>query len=131
MFGNYYQPYQPMMYQQPMQDNLSQLRQNYQPPHQNTDERIWVQGEDAAKAYLMTPNSFVRLWDSNINQFYEKRTDATGRPFMESYTYTKNAENTIQNNKTEEGFNDKLKALEDRISALEKRGHDAEPNAND
>lgn len=69
--GNYYQPnYQ----QQPAQD-----------------ERIWVQNETSAEAYLVAPNGFVRLWDSSRPVFYEKRADSTGRPLpMDVFEYSRN-----------------------------------------
>lgn len=51
---------------------------NYLPPYQ---ERLYVTNEQAAESYLMTPNSFVILWDANKSVFYEKRTDQNGRPF--------------------------------------------------
>ena len=45
---------------------------NYQPPYQaqpmqaqgNQNGLIWVQGEAAAKSYLVAPGSTVQLWDS-------------------------------------------------------------------
>ena len=38
----------------------------YQQPAQNTQQNgiIWVQGEAAAKSYLVAPGSTVQLWDS-------------------------------------------------------------------
>lgn len=143
---NYYQPYFPQFqpYTQPAQDNLAALRQQYQAPIQQmqptqmsgaNDERIWVQGEDAAKAYLMAPNSFVRLWDANDSVFYEKRTDQTGKPYMDTYTYEKMPETaslTASERKVKEGIVEKINALERRISALEKEGlNDPEPDADD
>ena len=44
------------------------------------DERIFVSNQQAAESYLVAPNSFVRLWDSNRDVFYEKSADYTGRP---------------------------------------------------
>ena len=79
---NYYQPMrQQMMQPQMMQQPMPQMVQ---------EETLYVPNEQAAEAYLMAPNSFVRLWDANQPVFYEKRTDPQGRPFpMEKYTYTK------------------------------------------
>ena len=143
MMQNFYQPYYPQYqpYTQPAQDNLSALRQQYQAPMLPTqmsgtnDERIWVQGEDAAKAYLMAPNSFVRLWDATDSIFYEKRTDQTGKPYMDTYTYEKMPEMaplTASERKGREGIVEKLNALERRISALEKENeNDTEPDAVD
>lgn len=92
-----YNPYinQPGQQLQPMQDNLAMLRAQYQPqtfpthsPETPQDEKIWVQGEEAARAYLVAPNGFVRLWDSIDNVFYEKTADGTGRPMMRKYKYS-------------------------------------------
>lgn len=94
-------------------------------PYQNyaaqADERIWVQNQNAADAYLMAPSSFVRLWDANQPVFYEKRTDATGRPLpMEVYEYTHrkpveaslDASNAIDYKKEIEGIIRRVEALE-------------------
>ena len=70
----------PYMYQPQMPVNQ---------PQRNTDERIWVQNETAATAYLIAPNGFVRLWDASRPVFYEKYADASGKPEMEIYEYHK------------------------------------------
>lgn len=100
--NNYYNPY--AMYQQP---------QNYQ--QTNPDERIWVQGEGAANAYIMQPNSFVRLWDSQSPVFYEKRTDQTGRPYMETYEYKLKTDVPTPN------YTNELDEIRERLEALEKK----------
>ncbi len=102
-----YQPYQPMYgqgYGQPMQDQLSQLRQPYQPmqmqpmmqPQQQAqpDNRtfsessmIWVQGEAGAKAYMVAPGNSVVLWDSEDHVIYIKSADAAGMPGMRVFEY--------------------------------------------
>lgn len=96
MFGYPQYPQQyPQFAQYPQPDYLDQLnrlKQQQAPPQQmqqqsNPDERIWVQGQGAAEAYLVAPNSFVRLWDSQAPIFYEKRADQTGRPFLEVFEY--------------------------------------------
>ena len=53
-------------YLQNFQPNFQQSNFNQQ---QNTtqDERIWVQNETSAEAYLLAPNGFARLWDSSTN----------------------------------------------------------------
>jgi len=71
---NYYQPYY-----QPMQDHLTQQRQNsFQPAA--SGGIIWVQGEDAAKAYMVAPGNSVLLMDSEKSAFYIKSTDPSGMP---------------------------------------------------
>lgn len=59
-----------------------------QTPAPMVDERIWVTSQQAAEAYLVAANSFVRLWDSSQPRFYEKSADCTGRPMtMKVYEY--------------------------------------------
>lgn len=83
MFNPYYQNfqnYQPQNFQPNYQQNIQSTK----------DEVLYVPNEQAAEAYLMAPNSFVRLWDAQLPRFYEKRTDPQGRPFpMEKYEYHK------------------------------------------
>jgi hypothetical protein len=78
--------------QQPMADNLTQLRMNAQQmqnpvisqavPSQNNggNSLIWVQGEAGAKSYLVAPNATVMLMDSEGDRFYLKSADASGMP---------------------------------------------------
>lgn len=83
-------------------------------PQTAQDERIWVQGEGAAMAYLVAPGGFARLWDSTAPVFYEKRCDSTGRPLqMEVYDYSR------RNCNPAPASDDRLKALEERIALLE------------
>lgn len=107
--------YQPQTYSVPM-DQLNQLK--IQAPVQqnmNADEKIWVSNETAAEAYLVAPNGFVRLWDSQKPVFYEKQSDASGKQFpMIAYKYEK--VNAIPE---EETYIDRLKTIEERLSALE------------
>ena len=48
----------------------------------------WVQGEAAAKAYLVAPNQSVVLWDSEEQVIYLKSADASGMPSMKTLDYT-------------------------------------------
>lgn len=106
MYGFNYQPYQ---YQHPAQ--------------QSADDRIWVQNETSAEAYLVAPNGFVRLWSASEPVFYEKRADANGRPYpMEVYEYKSRKQNKeITSASLTDYHTDELKALQDRIEALERK----------
>lgn len=126
-YNNYYQPYY-----QPMPDQLAQLRSyqqqnNLQPTQMSAsnDERIWVSNRNAAEAYLVAPNGFVRLWDSSRNLYYEKRADASGRPYMETFEYKRISDNQpnqdIVPEDSKNDYAEQIKALESRISALENR----------
>lgn len=133
-YGNYFNPYQ-----QAVPDQLQQLRQQPMNMFQNgasQDDKIYVQNELAAQAYLVAPNSFVRLWDSQANIFYEKRADASGRPYMEAYEYKKRDNLTAQaisEQRNTIDYESKIKSLEERISTLEKqrRGDDHAESIND
>lgn len=49
---------------------------------------IWVDGEGAARSYLVAPNSTVQLWDSSAQVVYLKSADASGMPSMKVLDYT-------------------------------------------
>lgn len=145
-----YQPYSPpvpdqlaqLRYNQGMQQGMQQGFQGFG-QQQNSDERIWVQGKNAAEAYLVAANGFVRLWDSNGQVFYEKRADASGRPCMETYEYKRlGAELPKTETESRSNVNDyskEIDSLKARLAALEKRLNDggranasiSESNAND
>lgn len=145
-----YQPYSPpvpdqlaqLRYNQGMQQGMQQGFQGFG-QQQNSDERIWVQGKNAAEAYLVAANGFVRLWDSNGQVFYEKRADASGRPCMETYEYKRlGAEppkTEAENKSNVNDYSKEIDSLKARLAALEKRLNDggranasiSESNAND
>lgn len=108
-YPNQYQPYQ---YQyapqaQPPMDRLAQLQaQQYQmvptqmpgatQPPQTNQGLLWVQGEAAARSYLVAPNTTVLLMDSESQTFYLKSTDTSGMPMpLRIFDYT---ERTAQQN---------------------------------
>lgn len=109
--------------------------QNFMPTYQqpSNDERIWVQNQTSAEAYLVAPNGFVRLWDSNKPIFYEKRADATGRPMpLEAYSYSKIEQKGMSNAEgIESTINKEIEALKSRIEALEKGVKNDESDADD
>lgn len=80
--------------QQPMADNLAQLRMNAnqmqnavtqpsmpsQPMQPQSNQIIWVSGEAGAKSYLVAPGNTVMLLDAENSVFYLKSADASGMP---------------------------------------------------
>lgn len=110
------------------QQNNNIPQQNMNIPRANTssDERIWVQNETSAEAYLLAPNGFARLWDSSCNRFYEKRADATGRPLpMDVYEYSKVIpQNDVSNLNIDklpmDEINARFEEITNRIDELEK-----------
>lgn len=114
-YNGYIPQYQPQNLQPAQMSPANQLL-NQQSP----DNRIWVQNETAAEAYLVAANSFVRLWDSSRPVFYEKQADATGRPLpLVAYKYEKIANEPVLDTNGTSVYEQKFNALERRILALE------------
>lgn len=78
--------YQPMFYPQQYQPMMQQQTPAQPAPAQQNI--IWVQGEAAARGYLMAPNTTLPLWDSESNTIFLKTTDAAGMPSMKVLDYT-------------------------------------------
>ena len=78
---------------------------------------IWVQGEQAAKSYLVAPNTTVQLWDSEEKVIYLKSADASGMPSMKILDYTIRGDANTQAviPVAEYATKDDLKALEEKI----------------
>lgn len=107
--GGFPATYQPMVpqYQAPVMQTQQQAPQN---------GLIWVQGEQAAKSYLVAPNSTVQLWDSEEKVIYLKSADASGMPSMKILDYTiRGGESTQAVPAAEYATKDDLKALEEKI----------------
>ena len=111
--GGFPATYQPMVpqYQAP----VMQTQQNQQAVNSGL---IWVQGEQAAKSYLVAPNSTVQLWDSEEKVIYLKSADASGMPSMKILDYTIRGDANIQAPVAEYATKDDLKTLEDKIRDL-------------
>lgn len=110
-----YQPMMPQMqpqYQQPQpQPQMPQIQQ------QNQQTGItWVQGEAAAKSYLVAPGCTVQLWDSEEKVIYLKSADASGMPSMKILDYTIRGEE--QKPQVEYATRDELRALEEKIREI-------------
>ena len=71
--------YQPMYYPQ---------YQSLQTAQQQNNGIIWIQGEAAAKSYLVAPNNSIVLFDSERQTIYIKSADASGMPTMKVLDYT-------------------------------------------
>ena len=79
----YYAPYQSQYYTQLAQNYnpVQAPQQNVAPVQQNSQNGIiWIQGEQAAKSYMVAPNTTVLLMDSESQRFYLKSSDASGMP---------------------------------------------------
>lgn len=76
-YPNYQQPnvFNP---QGAVPDVLNQFKTPYQP--QTNNGLLWVQGENAAKAWMVTAGNTLALWDTEAPMIYLKSTDSTGIP---------------------------------------------------
>lgn len=76
--------YQPMYYAPQYQ------AQQFQQPQtaQQNNGITWIQGEAAAKSYLVGANNSVVLFDSESQTIYIKSADASGMPSMKILDYT-------------------------------------------
>lgn len=105
--GGFPATYQQMAPQYPVMQTPQQAPQN---------GLIWVQGEQAAKSYLVAPNSTVQLWDSEEKVIYLKSADASGMPSMKILDYTiRGGESAQAVPAAEYATKDDLKALEEKI----------------
>lgn len=82
------------VFNQGFQGGYPQMMTGYGPqwpqqmqPQSQQNGIIWVQGEAAAKSYLIAPGSTVPLWDSEEKVIYLKSADASGMPSMKVLEY--------------------------------------------
>lgn len=102
MNQNYYNPYQPQV--QPPMDRLAQLQaqqyqmnQPMQQPIQSNQSLIYVQGESAAKSWMVGAGQSVLLMDSENPVFYIKSADTSGIPLpLRVFDYKERTQNTPQ-----------------------------------
>lgn len=107
-----YQNYQPQQYQPVQQPQQNQTMQ---------DDRVWVASEAAADAYPLTAGGFIRLWDSNNPIFYEKRADASGRPFpLVAYDYKIRGSQQEPQTASTADLEKRISQLEEDLKALKK-----------
>lgn len=83
----------PIGYQQmyPAQNNVYPTQMNVpqtQPQPSVQNSLIWIQGEAAAKSYLVAPGNTVPLWDTESQTIYLKSADASGMPSIKTLDYT-------------------------------------------
>lgn len=121
MYGNNYGNYgYNMGYGVPAQQSYSQAQQSFmqgypQAQQRVNDDRIWVQGEVGAKAYLVAPGATATLWDSERPIIYLKSVGANGMPTMQKLPYT------VDNQPATPAPSTTLdKSFEDRLERLEK-----------
>lgn len=99
--GGYFNPMQaPTMPN--MVENQNQFTQPYQMPMQaqsmpaptQTNDMIFVLGQNEAESYPVAPNATVTMWDKNQKTFYIKTANAQGIPSMQIYDFVERAVDT-------------------------------------
>jgi len=111
-FGNYYNPYQPGAFPMP--------QAQYQP--QANSNIVWVPNVEAAMSDPLGPNQAKAYWDTYQPKVYVRKTDASGRPEMTTYTITADAPQTISvstQSASDYVTRQELSALTARLEALE------------
>ena len=104
----------------------------FQQPQQNQQNGspIWIQGEAAAKSYLVAPNSTVVLFDSEQQTIYLKSADPSGMPSIKILDYTvrdpaKNSANSPVSASDDKSVSyatkDEIEALKGQIEGLKMR----------
>ena len=84
------------MFQNPYASLMPQQNQYYNPqmnnqqiyPQIQTQNLIRVNGIEGAKAYQMSANSIVSLFDANEDIMYIKSTDGAGFPSIRTFSFT-------------------------------------------
>lgn len=112
LFNNGY----PASYQNPYM-----IQPQYQQPAQQNNGLLWVQGEAAAKSYLVAPNTSVALFDSERQSVYIKSADVSGMPSMKILDYTIRDGQQVETraaNCLNYATKDDLAELNDQIAAL-------------
>jgi hypothetical protein len=110
-----------------------QPRQMYYPQqNQNNNSITWVQGLEAAKSYLVAPNTTVQLWDSEAQTIYLKSADASGMPSMKIIDYTIRSEGQNKTSRDEysefatkvdvESIRKEIEALSKRVDLMTEKG---------
>ena len=78
---------------------------------------IWVQGEQAARAYMVAAGNTVLLMDSEASTFYLKSTDSSGIPQpLRVFDYTERTAGV--STAPEYATKDELKTLEEKLYAM-------------
>lgn len=105
-------------------------QQMMQQPYQQQGQQgglIWVQGEAAAKSYLVAPGSTVPLWDSEEEVIYLKSADSSGMPSIKVLEYKIRGERPKAPapeyaTKSElDALADKIREMKDEITGISRR----------
>jgi hypothetical protein len=116
-----YPYYNSMNYPQyPMQQMQGVQNVPLQNQPQQNNGIIWVQGEGAAKSYLVAPGCTVALFDNESQTIYIKSADASGMPTMKVLDYTMREQQArpIISDKTNFATKDDISSIREEIEAI-------------
>lgn len=87
---------------------------------QQNGNLIWVQGEGAAKSYLVAPGCTVALFDNESQTIYIKSADASGMPTMKVLDYTMREQQTrpIISDSANFATKDDISSIREEIEAI-------------
>lgn len=101
---------------------LSPVPSFYQNPYMKPQNNInWVQGEEAAKAYQLPPNSNIILMDSESDRFYIKTCDSVGMCTMKTYSYVENTHPAKEEYATKSDLAEVMNKYEQLVSRIDKQ----------
>lgn len=115
--------YMQMPQPQPTTALTNQMQMVQQQPQQRQQDVLWVQGENAARAFMLAPGATVFLMDSEQPVFYIKSADQNGVPTLKIYDYSERTATTTVDVQTPsidvEKIEKQLKSLNSKIADLE------------
>ena len=113
-YNNYYYPNQQQA-PQPQPQMQTQIQQpNYLP-------LTYVNGEEGAKAYIVSPNTTIYLRDSDSNKLFIKSSDNNGKYTIETYELIIVGENSQKRQNSSETIDPNQFISKDQLSALEEK----------
>lgn len=85
----------------------------------STNNIVWVQGIEGAKAWQLAPNSMVILLDSEVEgKMYIKVSDNIGMSSLRIFNYVEEVQNTAQNVTVDESLDLSQYVKKDELSIL-------------
>lgn len=124
--------FEQQQYQMTMLNNIPQVSSN----RNNSNGYVWVDGENAARAWYVNAGETVLLMDSNAASFYLKSSDDTGKPLpLRIFDYVerdRSADNTKILDNKENNLDDKYVTrkeydeLQNKLSMLLENMHPKE-----
>lgn len=109
--SNYLAPFQNRL------NNYEQQAANMRPQPMSNNV-VWVNGLEGARAYSLPYNAAVILLDTNDSRFYLKSTDPTGMPMIRTFKFEEVPTNPQDNNQPMQNANNGSYATKEEIQAL-------------